>query len=147
MLSPRFTRAAHNVTILTQFANVECSYSSFTHFTTWFGIIPFKIMYLFFISPVTLSIWILTEATFLVDSISQAESCFLPLVKAEIISSLLEFKAKSFWKVNSLSANIWSPGIWKQVVVKPDSLTIWISEACPPQHFEKNWQHHVMYMI
>ena len=76
MLSPRFTRAAHTVTILSQFANVECSCSSLTLFTTQFGIIPFKIEYLFFISPITFSILILTEAIFLVDSISWAESCF-----------------------------------------------------------------------
>ena len=109
----------------------ECSCSSLTLFTTRFEIIPFKIVYLFFISlhfqyEFNFSRWLNFTGWKL----------FFPLVKAGIISSLPEFKAKSSWRGNPLSASISSPGIWEQIVVKTDSLTIWISETSPLQHSE-----------
>ena len=86
ILSPKFVSAAHTVTILSQFASVADAASSLTLLIVRSGIIPFKIVYLFFINPITRSTCIRTEDIFLDISTSFADNCDLPLVKAGVKS-------------------------------------------------------------
>ena len=86
-----------------------------------------------------LSMCICTDAVFLVLSTSAAEKCFFPQVNAGIKSSFPQFNVKSSLNVKPQSAKILSPGQWYFKVVNSESLTIWISEARPPQHLDKKF--------
>ena len=80
-----------------------------------------------------------TKEIFCDGSTLSALSWLLFFVNAGIISSKQAPAAKSSFRVNPRSANTWSPGMWNLFEQKLDSKTIRISDARPPQHFDKNF--------
>ena len=75
ILSPKFVRVAQTVTILSQFANVAETASSFMLLSNLEGRIPCKSVYLFFKRQITLSMWILRGAIFHDTCTFFADSC------------------------------------------------------------------------
>ncbi len=105
----KLTRDPHTVISLSIFG-VSFSASFCWDFIIAKGSVPWRIANLFFIRPITHSIWILTCAICLVVSTSLGERWLFPLVKLGILSSAPQTAAKSSCKVNPRSAKIWSPG-------------------------------------
>ena len=106
ILSPKFVRAAQTVTILSKFANVAETASSFMLLSNLEGRIPCKSVYLFFKRPITLSMWILRGAIFHDTCTFFADSCDLPLVNAGINNYADALASKSPFNINLLSASI-----------------------------------------
>ena len=87
-----------------------------------------------FIRPIARSTWILAFAIFFVLTTSAAVCCSIPELGGGISRLALRI-SNSELIVNPLSAKITSPGSTK--FRKPDSLTICLSEARPPQPADK----------
>ena len=79
--------AAQTVATFSQFAEVAKTALSFVLLSNLKGRVPGKIVYLLFKRPITLSMWILTDAFFHDTSTTFADSCDLPLVNAKINNS------------------------------------------------------------
>ena len=135
MLVERLKRHAQIVTNLS-IVGVCLYISVLIDLTRVIGVGPSKRWYLFFTSPITLSICIQVFAIFLVVSVSLLDNCFLPFVNAGMINSAEHLDAKSPCSGKLLSDEIWSPGQWNLLLIKPGFPTMYVSVAGPPHPFE-----------
>ena len=100
-----FTSAQQTVTTVSSVATASSSATD----KNVIGIVESTIWYCCTMFPITRSTWFLTWAMFRVDSTSKAESCFLPFVKAGILTSA-HIRPTLSWMLKPRSASTRSPG-------------------------------------